>query len=90
MLLAIDVGNTNLVFAVYEGETIRAQWRAVTKVSRTADEYAVWLMQLVHLNFNQFLLLVLTRYESEKLAQSPHNFHLNYLVVRLAQVSPFN
>ncbi len=49
MLLAIDVGNTNLVFAVYEGETIRAQWRAVTKVSRTADEYAVWLSQLLTL-----------------------------------------
>jgi type III pantothenate kinase len=49
MLLAIDAGNTNVVFAVYDGETIRAQWRAVTKVSRTADEYAVWLSQLLAL-----------------------------------------
>jgi len=49
MLLAIDAGNTNIVFAVYDGEAIRAQWRAVTQVSRTADEYAVWLSQLLAL-----------------------------------------
>ncbi len=33
MLLAIDAGNTNIVFALYEGEKMRAQWRAVTQVS---------------------------------------------------------
>ena len=49
MLLAIDAGNTNIVFAVYDGDTVRAQWRAVTQVSRTADEYAVWLSQLLAL-----------------------------------------
>ena len=49
MLLAIDAGNTNIVFAVCEGETIRAQWRAATKTSRTADEYAVWLSGLLEL-----------------------------------------
>ena len=49
MLLAIDAGNTNIVFALYEGEKMRAQWRAVTQVSRTADEYAVWLGQLLAL-----------------------------------------
>jgi type III pantothenate kinase len=49
MLLAIDAGNTNIVFALYEGQKMRAQWRAVTQVSRTADEYAVWLSQLLAL-----------------------------------------
>ncbi len=49
MLLAIDAGNTNIVFGVYDGETLRAQWRAVTQVSRTSDEYAVWLSQLLAL-----------------------------------------
>ena len=49
MLLAIDAGNTNIVFAVYDGDTVRAQWRAVTQASRTADEYAVWLSQLLAL-----------------------------------------
>lgn len=47
MLLAIDAGNTNIVFAVCEGDEIRVQWRTNTKVSRTADEYAVWLAQLL-------------------------------------------
>ena len=46
MLLAIDAGNTNIVFAVHDGKTIRAQFRASTKDSRTADEYYVWLTQL--------------------------------------------
>src|ERR1700760_256174 len=49
MLLAIDAGNTNIVFAVYDGATLRAQWRAVTQVARTSDEYAVWLSQLLTL-----------------------------------------
>ncbi len=45
MLLAIDVGNTNCVFAVFEGETLRGEWRMATQSSRTADEYAVLLLQ---------------------------------------------
>jgi type III pantothenate kinase len=49
MLLAIDAGNTNIVFAVCEGGAIRAEFRAATKVPRTADEYAVWLFELLAL-----------------------------------------
>ena len=49
MLLAIDAGNTNIVFAACEGETIRGQWRAVTQTPRTADEYAVMLGPLLAL-----------------------------------------
>jgi type III pantothenate kinase len=49
MLLAIDAGNTNIVFAIYDGGTIAAQWRTVTQVSRSCDEYAVWLAQLLAL-----------------------------------------
>ena len=54
MLLAIDAGNTNLVFAVCEGNTIRAQWRAATKTTRTADEYAVWLKEMLGLENLRF------------------------------------
>ncbi|HRK64115.1 MAG TPA: type III pantothenate kinase [Terricaulis sp.] len=50
MLLAIDVGNTNTKFAVYDGESWRAQWRAATYSSRTADEYAPWLSQVMALS----------------------------------------
>ncbi|GGB26482.1 type III pantothenate kinase [Tistrella bauzanensis] len=46
MLLTIDVGNTNTVFAVHDGTDWRGQWRASTDGQRTADEYAVWLLQL--------------------------------------------
>ena len=49
MLLAIDAGNTNIVFAVCEGETVRGQWRAMTQTQRTADEYAVMLGPLLTL-----------------------------------------
>jgi len=54
MLLAIDAGNTNIVFAVCEGAAIRAQWRAATKTSRTADEYAVWLKEMLSLENLRF------------------------------------
>ncbi len=47
MLLCIDAGNTNIVFAVHDGEAIRAEWRAVTETTRTADEYAVLLSPLL-------------------------------------------
>ncbi len=47
MLLAIDVGNTNSVIALYGPEKPAAQWRASTSTTRTADEYAVWLAQLM-------------------------------------------
>ena len=47
MLLAIEQGNTNTLFAVHDGTDWIAQWRAATEASRTADEYAVWLSQLL-------------------------------------------
>jgi type III pantothenate kinase len=50
MLLAIDAGNTNVVFAlVDEDRAIRARWRIATDPRRTADEYVVWLNQLLAL-----------------------------------------
>lgn len=49
MLLAIDVGNTNIVFALVEGNEIRWRWRIGTDGKRTADEYAVWLNQLMQM-----------------------------------------
>jgi type III pantothenate kinase len=49
MLLAIDAGNTNLVFALVEKGEIKARWRIATDPRRTADQYAVWLHQLLEL-----------------------------------------
>lgn len=49
MLLAIEQGNTNTLFAVHDGGDWIAQWRTATDASRTADEYAVWLNQLLEM-----------------------------------------
>ncbi|MES2095797.1 MAG: type III pantothenate kinase [Pseudomonadota bacterium] len=49
MLLAIDAGNTNIVFALLDGREIKGRWRIATDPRRTADEYAVWLSQLLSL-----------------------------------------
>lgn len=47
MLLAIDVGNTNTVFALCKGKVIAKEWRMRTDAGRTADEYGAWLLQLL-------------------------------------------
>ncbi|MES2343229.1 MAG: type III pantothenate kinase, partial [Pseudomonadota bacterium] len=57
MLLAIEQGNTNTLFAVHDGASWIAQWRAATDSSRTADEYAVWLSQLLNMAGLQFGVL---------------------------------
>ncbi len=46
MLLAIDIGNTNVVLGVFEGERLRESWRVGTKASITADEYAMIVKDL--------------------------------------------
>ncbi len=49
MLLCIDSGNTNIVFAVFDDEDmIRGQWRSSSHTERTADEFGVWLGQLMN------------------------------------------
>jgi type III pantothenate kinase len=49
MLLAVDAGNTNVVFALVDKGEIKARWRIATDPRRTADQYAVWLHQLLEL-----------------------------------------
>ena len=50
MLLAVDSGNTNIVFAVFDGDELRGEWRSSSDARRTADEYGVWLAQLMALS----------------------------------------
>ena len=47
MLLAIDCGNTNTVFSIWDGEAFIATWRTSTEWQRTADQYYVWLTSLM-------------------------------------------
>ena len=57
MLLAIEQGNTNTLFAVHDGAEWIAQWRTATQSARTADEYAVWLHQLFSMTDLKFDML---------------------------------
>ncbi len=49
MLLAIDIGNTNTVIGIFDGERLLFHWRLATVENRTADEYAITLRQLLSL-----------------------------------------
>ncbi len=49
MLLVVDAGNTNVVFAAHDGDGWRGIWRIATEPQRTSDEYAVWLLTLFNL-----------------------------------------
>ncbi|WP_420863090.1 type III pantothenate kinase [Algirhabdus cladophorae] len=48
MLLAIDCGNTNTVFSIWDGSAFIGTWRTATEHQRTADQYYVWLSSLLH------------------------------------------
>src|SRR5437870_3778116 len=49
-LLVIDVGNTNTVLGVFQGKTLKAQWRLTTKRGQTADEYGILIRNLFNLD----------------------------------------
>jgi type III pantothenate kinase len=85
MLLAIEQGNTNTLFAVHNGETWTAQWRAATEATRTADEYAVWLFQLLAmagLKFDVFDACVVSSVVPQSI------FNLRNLARRYLHVEP--
>ena len=63
MLFAVDVGNTNTVFAVFNGDTKLSEWRCSTSTERTADEYFVWLkalMDLSNINFKDMKSVIIS------------------------------
>ena len=47
MLLAIDIGNTNIILGIFEDEELRATWRIATGIHRMPDEYTVILLTLL-------------------------------------------
>ncbi|WP_313757827.1 type III pantothenate kinase [Tissierella sp.] len=46
MLLVIDVGNTNIVFGVYDDKELLYDWRIATERDRTSDEYGLLFEQI--------------------------------------------
>ena len=49
MLLAVDIGNTNITLGVFKGDDLAATWRIATEAGRTPDEYGLVLNQLLPL-----------------------------------------
>ena len=47
MLLAVDIGNTNITMGVFDDDALAAKWRIATDASRLADEYALMVNQLL-------------------------------------------
>jgi type III pantothenate kinase len=47
MFLAIDIGNTNITFGIYDGESLGPRWRLATGQGKTADEYGVYMLALI-------------------------------------------
>ena len=47
MLLAVDIGNTNITYGVFDGDKLRTTWRMSTVVNHMADEYAALLLNLM-------------------------------------------
>lgn len=50
MLLAVDIGNTNIVFGLFEDEQLMTHWRILTESNRTTDEYWVLVVEFLRLN----------------------------------------
>ena len=85
MLLVIDSGNTNTLFALYDGTRWAGQWRIATDAARTADEYAVWfyhLMNMAGLSFEAISDCVISTVVPQSL------FNLRNLARRHMDVEP--
>ncbi len=50
MILALDVGNTNITFGVYNGDELVTTFRITTKIPRTSDEYGILIRDLLRMN----------------------------------------
>lgn len=46
MIFVVDVGNTNMIFGLYEGDALRYHWRMETSSAKTEDEYAMMIKAL--------------------------------------------
>ena len=85
MLLAIDTGNTNTLFAIHDGKDWVVEWRIATDAARTADEYAVWfhhLMEMQELKFSDIKACVISTVVPQSL------FNMRNLARRHLKVEP--
>ena len=91
MLLVIDTGNTNTLFAIHDGDKWLVEWRIATDASRTADEYAVWFYQLMSMQKMQINDIypsfdkILKREDKEKLLNQK-SIVLNFVKTNSSQL----
>ena len=88
MLLAIDIGNTDITLGVFEDEELQATWHMATSIHRMADEYAALLLNLLQhrsLNTSDIKAAALCSVVPPLIATfqelSQHYFHITPLVV---------
>lgn len=90
MLLALDIGNTNVVAGVFEGAVLRAQWRLSTQRDRTADEFAVFFKVALETKGFAFTDLQGVAISSVVPSQTPQaaRFARDYLNCKLLVIGP--
>ena len=85
MLLVFDVGNTNIVLGLYDGDKMIYHWRAATNELKTADEYAASLGMMFQLDGVTFAMVTDIIISS---VVPPVNPTLEYLCRRYFHVEP--
>ena len=85
MLLVFDVGNTNIVLGLYDGDKMIYHWRAATNELKTADEYAASLGMMFQLDGVTFAMVTYIIISS---VVPPVNPTLEYLCRRYFHVEP--
>lgn len=86
MLLVIDVGNTNTVMGLYDGDTLAGSWRLETKKERTSDEMGIFLKEI--LNFSKYDLTQIRAIAISNVVPTL-GYALNEMCERYFQLKPF-
>lgn len=86
MLLVIDVGNTNTVMGIYDGESLAGHWRLETKKERTADEMGIFIKEL--LAFSKYEITQITAIAIASVVPTLA-FTLSDMCQRYFQLTPF-
>lgn len=97
MILVIDVGNTNIVLGVYDGETLTANWRMTTSSSRTADETGIFIHSLFdssHIDYRKLENVIISSVVPNIMYSLTHGirkyFHIEPMIVESGMKTGIN
>ena len=76
MYLVVDIGNTNIVFALLEESFVKYKWRVSTDINRTSDEYYIWLSTIIKdkLDIQEVIIGSVVPGVAEKIKISCYNY----------------